>query len=463
MGDMELTVDLAVIGAGPGGCGAAFRAADLGLDVALIESTPYLGGSCFHDDSLRPETMLELRQSLKALHNLADVILPAAKPHLDIGLIRRFKERTERPLTAHMLELCRKRGIELIQGSAAFVAHNRLRISGSSVSAVRFSDCVIATGTEQLPPHQALSSATPLFTSTDAPLGAGTVPDKILLVGIGAKALELATFYGGVGCNTTLIVPDGELLPEADADLAEIAFKQLCNSPVNLLVGSVTGFSNSQDHLDATILLNDGEIHGTFGQVIYSSETKAATAPLDLEQAGLTAGAHGILAVDDQQRTAVSRIYAVGAVTAVQCPPHVALRQGRIAAESISGRATGFDAVANPTLVYGDPVLSWCGLTEKEAKNGKIGHRVERFTSPASETSMQTFTKLITDPEDGRLLGAGFAGKNASLLVSEAVLALEMGCMVEDLALILHPYLTASTTIGETAERLGKNPTFSIL
>lgn len=458
MGDMEMSTDLLVIGGGPGGYGAAFRAADLGLDVILVDQRPGLGGLCLHAGCIPAKSLLHLAELIEDADRAKMMGIAFGKPQIDLAALRAWQRQVIDTITEGLMTLAKKRGVLILQGKARFAGASKARLEGAEISAIRYKNAIIATGSRPLMlPGSSLSAGSRIIDSAAA-LTLAEIPKTLLVAGGGYVGLEIGSIYAALGSKVTLLEQGDRLLTGVDAELVAPLQQSLTDRFAEILFG-VRVEDAVEDENGVTIRFRQDDRTEqrrgekaliTIGRVPNSDD-------LGLEHTGVTRDSRGFITIDERQRTADERIFAAGDVAGGAMLAHKATRQGRVAAEVIAGKNSGFDVRALPAVIYTDPQIARCGLTEDEAKKKGIPHTVRKFPwkfSGRAQTLGLTagLTKLLVDPGDGRILGAGIVGRHAEGLIGEAALAIEMGALAEDLALTLHPYPSLSETEGEAAE-----------
>jgi dihydrolipoamide dehydrogenase len=465
MGDMVMTVDLVVIGSGPGGYGSAFRAADLGLDVALIDPRPRPGGVCLHEGCIPSKTFLFLAELILDTRRAGKMGVRFSEPEIDLVAMQSWKNQVIDNMADGLVSLSSRRGVQLIKGTAQFENNTTVRLEGSEISRLKFKHAIIATGSIPLVfPGTKPTPESRIMSSTGA-LSLKDIPEKMLIIGGGYVGLELGTVYAALGSKIWLAELQDRLLPEVDQDLVQPLKRQLTELFEDIYLQTrITSLTETDDGVEVHFETPEGKQAHHFERVLVAMGRKPVSYGLGLENTDVKIDDRGFIEVDDQQRTTAPNIFAVGDVAGGMMLAHTATREGRIAAEVIAGKTSTFDVRAIPAVVYTDPQIAWCGLTEREAKARKISVIVEKFPwkySGRANTMGATdgLTKILADPIDGRILGIGITGRETEGLISEGVLAIEMGALAEDMALSLHPHPTLSETEGEAAEIFMGSPT----
>lgn len=449
--------DLLVIGGGPGGYAAAFRSADLGVPVTLVEADERLGGTCLLRGCIPSKALLHVASLISESREAAACGLTFAEPEIDLDKMRKWKDGILARLSRGLDALCKRRKVTRVRGRAAFESSSRVRISGNDdVSHIDFVHAIVATGSRPaVPPVFAIDSSKIL--DSDRALELDHIPDRLLAVGGGIIGLELSTVYAQLGSRVTLVEITGGLLPGVDRDLVKPLQIRLqgvfdgihCNTAVADLEddgGGVTA-SFEGDYRDGP---------RSFDNILVSAGRVPNTENLGLEHTRVGLSDAGFIVVDDRLRTADSRIFALGDVVDGPGLAHKAAHQGKVAAEVIAGQPAAFDGVV-PSVVYTDPEIAWCGLTETLAREQDRPVKIARYPWAASGRAAtlgrtEGLTKLIFDPETRRVLGAGIVGPNAGELIAEAVLGIEMAAVAEDLSHTIHPHPSLSESLGIAAE-----------
>ncbi len=449
---------LVVLGAGPGGYAAAFLAADRGLQVTLIDAGPKPGGSCLHVGCIPSKALLHAAKLITDAREAESWGVRFAAPQIDVGTLRARKEKIVDTLANALVKSCKDRKVTYIQTRAVFDDPKTLRLdSGGSV---RFENCIVATGSSptRLP---AFNLKSPRVLDSTGALQLDDVPASLLVVGGGYIGLEMGTVYAALGTKVTVVELTGSLLPGVDPDLVRPLAGRLGSlfSKIHLDT-KVTKIEETSDGIRAT-LEGEGvkEPQATFAKVLVSVGRRPNSRDLGLEKAGVQVDEKGFIRVDERRRTSNEHIYAIGDVAGEPMLAHKAAHEGKIAVEVITGEPAVWEPRAIPAVVFTDPEIAWCGLTETEARKQKREVKVARFHWGASGRAMTLgrsdgLTKLLVDPESDRLLGVGLVGPGAGELIAEGVLAIEMSATAKDVALTIHPHPTLTETVSEAAESL---------
>ena len=458
MGELMQEAELLVIGSGPGGYAAAFRAADLGMDVTMVDTAPRPGGVCLFEGCIPSKTFLYLAELIHDADKAASMGVSFGKPHIDLEGLRSWKSRVVDKMADGLVSLSNRRGVQLINGRAEFESSDTVRLHDSEVSRIKFRHAILATGSRPIPfPGTDFQAGGRIMSSTGA-LSLKDIPQRLLVVGGGYVGLELGTVYAALGSQITLVEYMDRLLPGVDQDLVEPLHRKLKGifSGIHLK----TKVASIVEHGSGVDVQLEGEVDSpqqTFDRVLVAIGRRPASQGLGLERTSVKLDDKGFVIIDEQMRTTDEKIFAVGDVAGGMMLAHKATREGKIAAEVIAGEPSAFDVQAIPAVVYTDPQVAWCGLTEEEARREKRAIKVQRFPWKFSgrATTMgapEGLTKIIVEPETLRILGVGIAGRDTEGLISEGVLAVEMGALAEDMALSIHPHPTLSETEGEAAE-----------
>ncbi len=465
MGELMQETEVLVIGGGPGGYAAAFRAADLGLDVTLVDTAERPGGECLFRGCIPSKTLLYIAELIQRARRAPEMGVTFSEPEIDLKTLRAWKEKVIDQLSEGLLTLAKRRGVQYLQGRAVFEASDRVRLHDSEVSHIKFRQAVLATGSHPAPYSGLDFKAGSRIMDSSGALELADIPESLLILGGGYVALEMGTLYASLGSRVTLTVRSERVLRGADADLTVPLLRRLKTLFESLRYHTVASSMEEVDDGVKVILEEDGkqrEQH--FSRVLVALGRRPNSGDIGLEKTKVKTDDRGYVVVDEQQRTADDRIFAIGDVAGGTLLAHKAFREGKVAAEVIAGRPSAFDVRAIPAVVYTDPQVAWCGLTEEQAKRDKRAVRIERYPWKFSSraTTMGTsegMTKIVADPETTRIIGVGIAGPDTEGLISEGVLAVEMGALAEDMGLSIHPHPTLSETLAEAAEIFSKSAT----
>ena len=455
MGELAQETELLVIGGGPGGYAAAFRAADLGMDVALVDISDRPGGVCLFRGCIPSKTYLHLSELIYDAAHAAAMGLTFGPPEIDLETIRAHKNNVVDKLANGLVSLSESRGVQRIKGRVVFEGSNSVRIHESEISHIRYHHAILATGSRPIPfPGVPFRKGGRIMSSTGA-LALADIPSTLLVVGGGYVGLELGSVYASLGSKVSVVELGDRLLPGVDSDLVVPLKRRLESSFESIMLDTRVTALNEDD--DQVVVTFGNERQENFDRVLVAIGRHPNTKNLRLENTGVKLNDQGFVIVDEHMRTADEKIFAIGDVIGGMMLAHKATYEGKIAAEVIGGEPSAFDARAIPAVVYTDPQIAYCGLTEEDARKQNIKVEVNRFPWKFSgrATTMgapEGLTKMIIEADSGRILGVGFTGRDAEGLISEGVLAVEMGALAQDLALSIHPHPTLSETAMETAE-----------
>ena len=450
---------LAVIGAGPGGYAAAFLAADLDMEVTLIDPKPNPGGVCLFKGCIPSKALLHVAKLISEAKKSEKWGVKFAPPEIDVDQVRTWKESVVNKLTGGLGQLSKQRKINFIQGRAVFQSANSVEITtAEGKQTLEFEHAVLATGSRPIALPNVKIDSPRLMNSTDA-LALKDVPKTLLVVGGGYIGLEMATVYAALGSQVSVVEMLPGLLPGADKDLVRILQLRLKNSLHEIMVDTkVVEMTEVKDGIKVRF---EGaklkEPEQVFEKVLVSIGRRPNTTGIGLENAGIELEEKGFVKVDAQRKTNVPSIYAIGDITGQPMLAHKASHEGRVAVEAIAGHKVAFEPRAIPAVVFTDPEIAWAGLTESEAKEQGKNMEVIRFPWAASGRALTMdrtdgVTKLIVDSETERILGMAIVGAGAGEMISEGVLAIEMAANASDLKLTIHPHPTLSETVMESAE-----------
>jgi dihydrolipoamide dehydrogenase len=456
MGDLVREVDVVVVGGGPGGYSAAFRCAELGLETVVVDAQARLGGACLYEGCIPSKALLHVAAVIGEAERAREFGIDFGEPRLALDPLRAWKrDRVVGRLARGLASAAKSKGVDVIGGSAVFEDSRGLRVEGEAPQKIRFRHAVVATGSVPSRPP-GLDVVSERIMDSTAALDLPDVPERLLVVGGGYIGLELGQVYAALGSAVTLVEMTDGLLPGADRDLVHHLARRCDKLFAKIhLQTNVGGLRDTGGAVEARL----GDSTETFDRVLVAVGRRARSEGLGLETTTVRRDIRGVVEVDERGRTADPHVYAVGDVTGEPMLAHRAMRQGKVAAEAIAGRSSAYDNVAVPAVVFTDPEVTWCGLTESEAERAGRAIAVGRFAWAASGRALTRgrsdgLTKLVVDPASGRLLGAGIVGPGAGELIAEAALAVEAGLLAEDLALTIHAHPTLSETVMEAAESL---------
>lgn len=455
----KISTEVIVIGSGPGGYSAAFRAADLGRKVTLIEEHETLGGVCLNVGCIPSKALLHAAKVIDESHDSADIGISFGTPKIDVDKLRAWKNKVVSKLTGGLKMLAKQRQVTVIQGVAEFTSPTEIKITDKDkkTSTITFEQAIIAVGSR--PVKLPFIPDDPRIIDSTGALELGVTKGRMLVLGGGIIGLEMATVYSALGMQINVVEFMDQLIPGADKDLIAPLYKRIQKRYENIwLKTKVTKVEAKKDGLYVTF---EGENAPSkperFDRVLVAVGRRPNGDRIAAEKAGLSVDERGFIAVDKQLRTKVPHIYAIGDVIGNPMLAHKAVAEGRIAAEVISGLKHYFDPKCIPSVAYTDPEIAWVGLTEREAKEKGINYGKSVFPWMASGRALsqersEGLTQLIFDETTHRIIGGGIVGVNAGELISEIALAIEMGCDVEDIALTIHPHPTLSESIMMAAE-----------
>ena len=450
--------EVVVIGGGPGGYTAAFRAADLGKQVVLVERYEQLGGVCLNVGCIPSKALLHIAEVVSEVRELRERGVDFGEPSFDLDRMRAFKDRVVGNLTQGLSGLAARRKISVLRGSGRFSAADQISVeTGEGTTTVSFDDCIIAAGSQPFELPGMPNDDPRVMDSTDALL-LEEIPDRLLVIGGGIIGLEMAAVYDALGSKITLVELTDELIPGCDRDLVKPLRERIAKRYERVLLGAkVTRIEPQRDGLAVFFEGGGAPESDRFDRVLVAVGRRPNGHAIDAGKAGVAVDDRGFIAVDSQMRTNAPHIYAIGDIVGQPMLAHKATHEGKTAAEVIAGLPAAFDPKAIPSVAYTDPEIAWMGLSEAEARTEGIAFEKVSFPWAASGRAQgigrtEGVTKLIFDAEDHRLLGAGIVGRNAGELIAEAVLALELGADAEDLALTIHAHPTLSETLNFAAE-----------
>jgi len=455
--------DLVVIGAGPGGYSAAFRAADLGLKVILVEKHNTLGGVCLNVGCIPSKALLHLADIIYETKSTESHGLKFSPPKIDHKKIRQWVESVVGKLTTGLSSLAKQRKVVIEYGEAKFKSKNQIEVAiNGKLKTISFKNAIIAVGS-----HSTEISTFPddsrIINSTGA-LQLKDIPKSMLVIGGGIIGLEMASVYSSLGSKITIVELLPNLIPGADSDLIQPLIKKLKADNIEIKTDTkVTSIKSTKKELIVSLQSNvknsenPQEDKQSFDKVLVAVGRRPNGKRIGVENAGVLVNEQGFINVDNQMRTNVANIFAIGDVVGDPMLAHKATHQAKVAAEVVAGKKSVFEPVSIPSVAYTNPEIAWIGLSENQAKDLEIKYQKAVFPWVASGRAIsinrfEGITKIIYNPENHRILGGGIVGKNAGELIGELCLAIEMGADITDLALTIHPHPTLSETIGFAAE-----------
>jgi len=453
----EIKAELLVLGGGPGGYTAAFRAADLGRKVVLVDERAILGGVCLNEGCIPSKAYLHVAQVIHEGTHGSDLGVDFGPPKLDLDKIRAHKNSVVGGLTKGLAQMAQRRGVTVVQGRGTFTGAHTLAVEGAESGSVTFEKAIIASGSRVVRLPLFPFDDPRVMDSTDA-LELEEVPGKLLIVGGGIIGMEMATVYAALGSEVTVVELTDQIIPPADGDLVKPLVRLYKKRLKDILTATaVTAVEALDEGIRVTFEGKKAPEPQIYDRLLVGVGRRPNTDGIGLENLGLEPGERGFLKVDDRRKTAVDHIYAIGDITGQPMLAHKAVHEGKTAAEALSDMPSAFDPLCIPSVAYTDPEIAWAGLTEKEAARDGIAYESAFFPWAASGRSLslgrnEGRTKVLYEPETKRVLGVGIVGTNAGELIGEAVLAIEMGADLADLGLIIHAHPTLSETIGLAAE-----------
>ncbi len=455
---VDVEAQLVVLGAGPGGYTAAFRAADLGLDVLLVDRWPQLGGVCLNVGCIPSKALLHAAKVLEDVESMAEHGLMFGDPSIDIDLLRQWKNKIVGKLTAGLTILAKQRRVRVLRGFGRFTSPTRMEVvePDGKTRVVAFRHCVIAAGSEpsRLP---GLPADSRIIDSTGA-LELKELPGSMLVVGGGIIGLEMACVYDGLGSRVSVVELTPGLMPGCDRDLVRPLEKRIRDRYERVMTG--TGVSRVEaldEGLRVSFEGGDAPPPALYDRILVAVGRVPNGRLINAEAAGVAVDARGYIAVDRQMRTNVPNIFAIGDIAGQPMLAHKATHEGKVAAEVAAGQKSSFDARVIPSVAYTDPEIAWVGITEEQAKSEgrKVGKGLFPWMASGRSLALnrdEGFTKLLFDPATHRVIGGGIVGVNAGDLISEVALAIELGADAADVGLTIHPHPTLSETVAFAAE-----------
>lgn len=449
--------DVAVLGSGPGGYAAAFRAADLGLKVVLIERYDNIGGVCLNVGCIPSKALLHVAEVMDEATHMGEFGVEFAKPKIDIEKVRGWKNKVIAKLTGGLKMMAKQRKVEIVTGVGEFKSNSELLVKGKEETLVQFKNAVIAAGSQ--PVKLPFIPDDPRIMDSTGALELADVNCRMLILGGGIIGLEMATVYHALGAKINVVEMQDQLMPGADADVVKPFYDRVKKQYENIwLETSVTKVEAKDDGLYVTFAGKNApsENPQKFDRILVAVGRVPNGKKVGADKAGVTVTDRGFIEVDKQMRTNVSNIYAIGDIVGQPMLAHKATYEGRLAAEVISGKKHFNDAKVIPSVAYTNPEVAWVGLTEREAKEKGVKYEKGVFPWMASGRALalnrsEGFTKVLFN-EKNQIIGCGIVGVSAGDLISEAALAIEMGCDAEDIALTIHPHPTLSESVALATE-----------
>ena len=451
---------IAIIGAGPGGYAAAFLAADLGMEVTLIDKEENPGGVCLYRGCIPSKALLHVAKLINEAEEAKNWGIEFGKPKINLNQLRNWKDGVVKKLTGGLGVLSKQRKVNFIRGTASFVNSTTLKVDkyDDKIEDLTFEKIIIATGS-RVATIPSLDIKSKRLLNSKTALELPVIPKNLLVIGGGYIGLELGSVYSALGSKVSVVEMLDSLLPGADKDLVAHLSKRIKSSFEDVMLNSkVVEMKETKNGLKVKIEDKDGKVkEDEYEYVLMSVGRKPDTSGLGLENTKVIVGDSGWIKVNEQMKTDDPDIYAIGDIVGEPMLAHKASHEGRVAVEVIAGNKVAFEPMAIPAVVFTDPEIAWAGLTENQAKEKNINYKVTKFPWAASgrATTLDRsdgITKILVNPETERILGMGICGSGAGELISEGVLAIEMGANVTDLKLTVHPHPTLSETIMEAAE-----------
>ena len=450
---------VAVLGAGPGGYPAAFLAAEKGLDVTLIDTEPNPGGVCLYRGCIPSKALLHVANVVNEAREASELGVTFAEPTIDVDKVRIWKDDVVSKLTGGLGQLSRARKVKYVRGRGRFSGPNSIRVSNDGeLSEVNFDYAIVATGSQPAIPGPLRINSDRVWDSTAA-LELREVPGSLLIIGGGYIGLEMASVYAALGSKVSVVEMTGSLLPGVDPDLVQVLQRRIEGKLHELLLNTTVASIAEDPSGGVTVELTAVDKNETrvFDRVLIAVGRRPNTADLGLENTKVTINQRGFIETDHQRRSGEATIFAIGDVAGEPMLAHKATHEGRVAVETIAGEPAAWEPAAIPAVVFTEPEIAWCGMTEQQARTQGIDVEVTKYPWTASGRALTMarqdgFTKLIIEPRTTRILGMAVVGHGAGELIAEGVLAVEMGACVEDLQRSIHPHPTLTETVMESAE-----------
>ncbi|MBY6195773.1 dihydrolipoyl dehydrogenase [Vibrio hangzhouensis] len=451
----SINVDVAVLGGGPGGYTAAFRAADLGLSVCIVEKRDTLGGVCVNVGCIPSKTLLHASSLIDHASHGHQMGISFAQPTIELDTLRTYKESTITELTKGIANLAKARKVIRVKGEGQFISSNSLVVNGDDSYQIQFKHAIIATGSHAIKLPIAPQDDR-VWDSTDA-LALKQIPDKMLIIGGGIIGLEMAQVYSSLGADITIVEAQEQIIPAADKDVVQPLLKVLKKRYQILTKTTVTGMEAQDNGIVVSFEGKKAPQNASYDVVLVAVGRRPNTSNIGLEQVGVRVEKSGLIEVDNRMQTSEPHIFAIGDIVKGPMLAHKATHEGKVAAEVIAGLDATFQPVSIPSVAYTAPEVAWVGLTEKEAKQQGMEYSVGKVPWLVSGRAQSVgatngVTKALFDSATGTLLGAGICGENAGELIHEACTALELGGRARDIAHTVHAHPTLAETFAFTAE-----------
>ena len=455
---MAESVQVAVLGAGPGGYAAAFYAADLGMQVALIDEEKNPGGVCLYRGCIPSKALLHVAKVVDEARHAGNWGVTFSEPTIDVGKLRAYKQGVVDKLTAGVGSIAKLRKVKFIQGRATVTGPKSLKVAGAAgETEVQFEHLILATGSHptKIP---SLSLDSPRMMDSTSGLELPDVPKSLLVVGGGYIGLELGSVYATLGSKVSVVEMTAGLLPGADRDLVQVLEKRLKKLFANIMLNTkVVKVAEEGQGIRVTFEGDVTEKEQVFDRVLVAIGRRPNSKIPGLETTRVKVDQKGFIETDPQRRTAEPSIFAIGDVAGEPMLAHKASHEARVAVEAIAGHKAVFEPQAIPAVVFTDPEIAWCGMTESQAQADGLEFEVAKFPWGALSRAItvdrpEGLTKLVLEKGSGRVLGVGIAGSGAGELIAEGALAIEMGATAEDMKLVIHPHPTLSESLMESAE-----------
>ena len=457
VGELTQEADLLVIGGGPGGYVAACAAVDVGIQTTLIECADVPGGVCLREGCIPSKALLHVAKVIEDAAGAKKCGLTFQPPQIDVDKLRNWKNGVIRKLSLGVKSLLTGRDVEYITGRAAFESSNMVRVEGDNATRIKFRHCIIATGSAAKMLPDSLLPREHCWTAADA-LKVQEIPRRLLVIGGGYIGLELGQVYAALGSEVTVVEVLENILLGVDPELAKPLITKLRKQMKAIHTGAaLKAVKKEGEAISVTFTVDGADRTEQFDQILASVGRRPGTNDIGLENTNVKTDGFGFIEVDAQRRTSDKRIFAIGDVTGNPMLAHKASREAKVAVKAIAGEPAAFDPACIPGVVYTDPEIAWCGITEPEALAQKLDVKVTKFPWIASGRAVAMartdgLTKMIFDAKTQRVLGVGIVGAHAGDLISEGVLAMEMAAVAEDIASSIHPHPATSETLAEAAE-----------